>query len=121
MVEAMDLHIAAYGMDEMVPKWHAQLHLVSDITSRGKAWGTFTLERRHKLFKMFATPVTNTACFERTVVASLLNHQLDTMNDPGRKIFASGSFLKGPEAEADGAVLGIEGSVLISKHASCNM
>ena len=121
MIKAMKLHIDAYGLDDVVPKWHAQLHLPEEIKSRGKAWATFSLERKHKIFKLLATPVTNLRRFEHTVLSAILNHQLSTMNDVERNFFAQGSYLRSPVALVPGYEFGCQGDIEASRAASYNM
>lgn len=79
MVNAMSCHKTAYEDRILVPKWHAALHIPQQIFDRGHTWATFVHERKHKLFKRYATAVTNTTRFEKRVSMNIVNHQMLSM------------------------------------------
>ena len=100
-----------------MPKFHAALHLAS----QNYEWSTFVLERKHTLFKTYATHVTNRDVLERRVTLSMLNHQVNSLNLSDSHDFKTSVFLVPPTFSFDGAHLGLPGQVDIARMASRNM
>ena len=80
--------------------------LPGQTSARGRAWSAFTHKRKHKAFKQFASAVTNTETFERTVTVALLNHQVNCFNDPDARLFCVGPYLLAPVYLVDGTEFG---------------
>jgi len=65
----LNSHAAAYGVDEMIPKFHHLLHLHSTVESFNTLPTTLPLERKHKVIKQFAEATDNTSkTWDRSVL-----------------------------------------------------
>ena len=115
LVDSMCTHKAAYPDSTLVPTWHKALHIGSG------RWNTLPAERKHKVFKTEATKVESLKTFERTVTHALVNHQLNTFNQNGDRVFKTGVFLIGPVVLLDGRALGFSGHVQAARGASQGM
>lgn len=79
--EHLRLHMSCYGTEHVRPKNHYSFHIPDQIARDTMLLDAFTLERKHKLAKRFATTVTNGKDFETSVLARLLSQQLQDMPD----------------------------------------
>lgn len=68
-------HVSAYGTDNLIPKHHWMLDVPEQIERDNLVLDCFIIERMHLLVKGVANHVRNTVCFERSVLASVLNLQ----------------------------------------------
>ena len=87
---------------------------------RLRAWAVFTHERKHKLYKQFAEHVTIGKEWERSVMLSLLNHQVNQFEDPASHLFSVGTYLMLPVSTVVGDAIGFQGEVAIGRAASHN-
>jgi hypothetical protein len=69
---ALSAHIQAYGTETVRPKAHWNLDVADQLLADGVVIDMFIVERRHLEVKQIADRCTNTARFERTVLARLL-------------------------------------------------
>jgi len=77
-------YAAAYGADEhYVPKFHFCRHLPFQVHRDGMELDALTPERYHQVVKACALNVTNTSCFERTVMGRVLVRHLSMLNAEG--------------------------------------
>ena len=74
------LHIAAYGPDGIRPKHHWNFSIPGQIIRDCIVLDLFIIERTHLAVKVVADEVLNTGRFERSVLAGVLNAE---MNAPG--------------------------------------
>jgi hypothetical protein len=74
--EFMQAHQEVYPASEMKPKHHYLLHLPALLQKHGNLYSCLVHERKHKVFKRFASTTTNLASFEKTVEIDLLNEQV---------------------------------------------
>ena len=72
----MRLHQAVYGTSHITPKHHWQLDIAAQFRRDGIVLDAFVIERSHLTVKAVAKHVRNTACFETSVIASVLVVQL---------------------------------------------
>ena len=77
----LQLHCAVYGEDGVKPKHHYALHVPEQAQQYKILLDCFVVERSHQLPKLMATPVKNTASFEKSVVARSLLVRLRNLED----------------------------------------
>ena len=77
----LELHKACYGSQHVRPKHHYGMHLPSQIRRDGILLDAFTLERKHRNAKRIATTVSVANLFEESVLARLLQEQLESIPD----------------------------------------
>ena len=67
---------AAAWTSVMTPKYHWFLHLVDQLALQGKLPSCFSVERKHKVLKKHASPVSNTTSFEKSCMQEILADEL---------------------------------------------
>jgi hypothetical protein len=77
----MELHIAAYGIAGVRPKHHWLQDVPAQLARDQMVLDTFVVERGHLKVKAVADGVDNTARFERSVLAGVLNASFDCSVD----------------------------------------
>ena len=77
----LQLHKQAYGSQHVRPKHHYGMHLPAQIRRDGILLDAFTLERKHRNAKRIATTISVANLFEESVLARLLQEQLENMPD----------------------------------------
>lgn len=93
LAEHMRLHRAAYGTTHIKPKHHWQLDVPAQFRRDGCVLDAFIIERIHLQVKRVAEHVKNTATFERSVLAGVVNGHFRRISE------AQGSTgLRGPTA-----------------------
>lgn len=73
----MSLHMAAYGEGSIRPKHHWNFDLPGQFARDGMVLDAFVVERTHLKVKRVADLIKNTSCFERSVLAGVLNCALE--------------------------------------------
>ena len=72
----MRYHVEAYGDAFIRPKHHWMMDIPDQFRRDDMVLDTFVIERGHLRVKAVADEVRNTIRFERSVLASILNHSL---------------------------------------------
>ena len=89
----MRLHLAAYGTDHIKPKHHWLFDVATRLRLRDLLWflvDCFVLERSHLAARDVADKVDNTRCFERSVLAGVINRNCFDLK---RMVAANGALL----------------------------
>ena len=92
------LLVAADWQDAMIPKCHWPLHTADCFGLRGYVPACFTVERKHKLVKTYATWQQNTTNFEYACMKVVLADDLHKLTAP--MAFAQGPALVAPVSPA---------------------
>lgn len=89
----MRLHIAAYGTDYILPKHHWLFDVAARLRMRDLPWflvDCFVLERSHLTARDVADRVKNTLCYERSVIAGVINKNCTNLK---RMVAGNGALL----------------------------
>lgn len=73
--EHLELHKAAYGTAHLRPKHHWVMDVPAQLRRDGLVLDSFIIERIHLQVKSIAEHIRNTSCYERSVLAGVLNLQ----------------------------------------------
>ena len=94
----LQLYRLAYPIESenWVPKFHMALHLPVTLQKHNCVYSAFTMERKHKTLKKFATTSTIDIGFEKSIMLDLLQDQMNHLNDGCT--FLEGSYLMDPKA-----------------------
>ena len=97
IVSHLKLYKVAYPSESenWVPKFHMALHLPALLKKHDCLYAAFTLERKHKTLKKFATTSTIDTGFEKSVLLDLLQDQIGHLEDGST--FQEGTFLINPK------------------------
>ena len=87
LLQAVQSHMRAfqdaYGVGEIKPKHHYELHVPAQVRRDGLLLDTYVQERKHQLIKHCAEPVDNVRSLEKTTLARVLQEQLRELERPG--------------------------------------
>ena len=72
---------AAFGLDEMIPKFHWMLHYAREMRLHGFLLSCFTHERKHKTVHRYATPTLQTRDYERVVIREVVTHHIRMLDN----------------------------------------
>jgi hypothetical protein len=78
----LDAFVAAFGVQSMIPKCHWLLHFARHLERWGNLLACFVTERKHKMLKRYANDLDNTSHFERSLMAEVVCHQIQALDDP---------------------------------------
>ena len=92
-------HKQCYGDSHITPKYHWLLDCCGQVAKDPFVIDCFVVERLHLRVKHVADPIKNTVNFERSVLAGLMNTQIEALR---RKCFCDG--LRGPSSQYPGVV-----------------
>ena len=86
----LDAFVAAFGVQSMIPKCHWLLHFARHLERWGNLLACFVTERKHKMLKRYANDLDNTSHFERSLMAEVVCHQIQALDDPNTFSIAIG-------------------------------
>ena len=104
--EFVTLHQVAYDVYYWVPDHHYVLHVHEQALADGFYLDCFVHERKHKMVKREATPITCTSQFERSVVCRLVHKTLMQEGVPHTCITGRGLWWRGVLYQAGDVVFG---------------
>lgn len=88
--EHLEIHKAAYGTTHLRPKHHWVMDVPAQICRDGLVLDSFIIERIHLQVKSVAEHIRNTTCFERSVLAGVLNLQAQRLSKAFQQVGLEG-------------------------------
>ena len=116
-------YILAYGHQRFLPKHHFACHLGRQLSQHKMLCACFTMERKHKEIKRYASGTTNTVRgWEKNVLTDVINMQIQELNecegDPWKPGLRNPTIPSEAMTAALQAALGSESNVVVSRTAN---
>ena len=97
----------AYPEFNLKPKHHYAMHLAHLLETHQMLLSCFVHERKHRAIKKCASEVTNLRSFEKAVTLDVLNHHLESLQNPW--VLNSGVYLEGGRHQTGSDLLQLVG------------
>ena len=94
--EHLELHKTAYGTAHLRPKHHWVMDVPAQLRRDGLVLDSFIVERIHLQVKSVAEHIRNTSCYERSVLAGVLNLQAQRLSKGLRQVGLEGARVPWP-------------------------